>query len=375
MKKRLGIECFLFTSYLFYINFGTIYGQDTTLFIPVSAGAYLENEGNGTFDFSFGQLLFLHETGSEISINQGIQQPIVYELASKVESITCDGIVLDNSLLLKAEYYSGVMILPYLGGNGANFLGLNLFSEGVKGLSMSMQPGKLVKGNGSIELTIKGIPIDTGLAIFNLSFGNKSCVIRLNVTIQQPELSSINCNDIEINPVEISKDIDYIGEIKIKYSGGNNVKTAPVFLVSSGVIGLSLVADSILLNSNGGILKYQLLGKPTNTGIATLPLMVGGKSCPVLVKVIDSKVIEVSNFFSPNGDGVNDHWSIPELAFYPEARVYIFDKHGKLLIEYPGKSVGWNGILNEKPAPIDSYWYLIKLTETEILKGNFTLMR
>ena len=375
MKKRLGVKCFLFTTYLLLINYGIIYGQDTTLFIPVSAGGFLENEGKGTFDFSFGQLLFLNETGSEISVNQGIQQPIVYELASKVESIFCDGFVLDNSLLFKAEYYSGVMILPYSGGNGANFLGLNLFSEGVKGLSMSMQPGKLVKGNGSIELTIKGIPVDTGLAIFNLSFGNKSCVIRLSVTIQQPELSFINCNEIEINPVEISKDIDYAGEVKIRYSGGNRVKTSPVFLISSGVNGLSLVADSILLNSNGGILTYQLIGKPTNTGIAAFPLLVGGKSCLVLVKVIDSKVIEVSNFFSPNGDGVNDNWVIPELAFYPEARVYIFDKQGKLLIEYPGKSVGWNGMLNEKPAPIDSYWYFIKLTETEILKGNFTLMR
>jgi hypothetical protein len=41
-------------------------------------------------------------------------------------------------------------------------------------LKLSLQPGKLANGNGSVELVIKGTPADTGLAIFNLTFGEKT---------------------------------------------------------------------------------------------------------------------------------------------------------------------------------------------------------
>ena len=349
--------------------------QDTTIVSATSSGGSMENNGNGSVEFSFGQLLYANEIAGSYHVNQGIQQPAIYELASSVSSLSCNNYMIDNPVLWKGEIYNGVIILPYIGGNGANYLGLNLSSSPVKGLTMTLPTGKLVKGNGSIELVLKGVPTDTGIALFNLVFGTKTCPISLRVYNPQPELSVLLCDNLSLYPSAVGKNLDYSGVVSITYSGGNNVKTAPVSLSSQGVNGLFLKADALLLNQAGGVLKYTLLGKPTSSGTAVFSFQIGGKACDVSVKVLDSEIIKVSDFFSPNGDGVNDHWTIPELALLPNAKVFIFDRFGRLLVENIGNGFRWDGLINNIPAPVDSYWYLVKLNENESLRGNFTLMR
>jgi len=353
----------------------SLMAQDTTIVSAVSSGGSLENTGNGSIEFSFGQLLYANEIAGSYHVNQGIQQPSIYELASSVSSLSCDNYMLDNTVLLKGEMYNGVVILPYLGGNGANYLGLNIASSLVKGLTMTLPTGKLAKGNGSIELVLKGVPADTGIALFNLVFGTKSCPISLRVYSPQPELSVLRCDNFSLFPPAVGKNLDYSGEVSITYSGGNNVKTAPVSLSSQGVNGLVLKADSLLLDQTGGVLKYSLLGKPGSAGTALFSLKIGGKACEVSVKVLDSEMIKVSDYFSPNGDGVNDYWSIPELDLLPDSKVFIFDRFGRVLVEYAGTAFRWDGLINNVPAPVDSYWYLVKLNDIETLRGNFTLMR
>ena len=349
--------------------------QDTTIVSATSSGGSMENNGNGSVEFSFGQLLYANEIAGSYHVNQGIQQPAIYELASSVSSLSCNNYMIDNPVLWKGEIYNGVIILPYIGGNGANYLGLNLSSSPVKGLTMTLPTGKLVKGNGSIELVLKGVPTDTGIALFNLVFGTKTCPISLRVYTLQPELSVLLCDNLSLYPSAVGKNLDYSGMVSITYSGGNNIKTAPVSLSSQGVNGLVLKADALLLNQAGGVLNYTLLGKPTSSGTAVFSLQIGGKACNVSVKVLDSEMIKVSDFFSPNGDGVNDHWTIPELALLPNAKVFIFDRFGRLLVENIGNGFRWDGLINNIPAPVDSYWYLVKLNENESLRGNFTLMR
>jgi gliding motility-associated-like protein len=369
--STIGLLLFL----LCVMSPASLLAQDTTNVSAVSSGGSLENTGNGSIEFSFGQLLYANEVTNAFNVNQGIQQPSIYELTSSVSSLSCDNYMLDNTVLLKGEMYNGVVILPYLGGNGANYLGLNIASSMVNGLTMTLPTGKLAKGNGSIELVLKGVPADTGIALFNLVFGTKSCPISLRVYSPQPELSFLRCDNFSLFPSAVGKNLDYSGEVSITYSGGNNVKTAPVSLSSQGVNGLVLKADSLLLNQTGGVLKYTLLGKPGNTGTALFSLKIGGKACEVSVKVLDSEMIKVSDYFSPNGDGVNDYWTIPELDLLPDSRVFIFDRFGRVLVEYAGTAFRWDGLINSVPAPVDSYWYLVKLNDIETLRGNFTLMR
>jgi gliding motility-associated-like protein len=350
-------------------------GQDSIPFIPASGGNGVVNDVYGSAQVTVGQVFFGNEINPGFNINQGIQQPSVYELVSKVEELSCSAIVLDNKEIYKGEVYNGVMILPYLKGNGAYFLGLNTPSSGVLGLTMSLQSGKLINGNGSIELVLKGTPIDTGIAVFTVAFGTKTCTFNLPVTKLEPKLSVLNCNSIVVNPKDVGSKLDYSGVVTISYQGGNNKKSYPVNIASSVVKGLTLKADSLLLNSSGGVLSFNLTGNPDTAGIAFFPLTIGEKTCNVMVKVIESE-IKISNVFTPNEDGKNDLWTIPALAFKPESKVFIFDRLGRLLIEYPGSSPGWNGMINNYPATAGDYWYVIQISKDAVpLKGNFTLLR
>ena len=367
-----------FLLFALFVGFGPINvanGQDSTPFMPASGGSGVVSEVNGSSQVTVGQVFFGNEISPDFNINQGIQQPSVYELVSTVEELSCSGVVLDNKEIYKGEVYNGVMILPYLKGNGAYFLGLNSPSSGVSGLNLSLQPGKLANGNGSVELVIKGTPADTGLAVFNLTFGAKTCTFNLPVTILEPKISTLNCGSIVVNPKDVGSKLDYSGVVTINYQGGNNKKSYPVNIASSVVKGLTLKADSILLNKIGGTLTLSLSGTPDTAGIAIFPLTIGEKTCNVMVKVIDSE-IKIPNVFTPNEDGKNDLWSIPALAFKPESKVLIFDRLGRLLIEYPGSSPGWNGLVNNYPATAGDYWYVIQISKDAApLKGNFTLLR
>jgi gliding motility-associated-like protein len=350
-------------------------GQDSIPFIPASFGNGVVNDVNGSAQITIGQVFYSNEISSNFNINLGIQQPSRYELASKVEELTCGGFVLDNKEIFKGETYNGVMILPYLKGNGAYFLGLNTSSSGVLGLTMSLQSGKLIDGNGSIELVLKGTPMDTGIAVFTVAFGTKTCTFNFPVTKLEPKLSVLNCGSIVVNPKDVGSKLDYSGVVTVSYQGGNNKKSYPVNIASSVVKGLTLKADSILLNRTGGTLSFNLTGKPDTAGIAFFPLTIGDKTCNVMVKVIDSEV-KIPNVFTPNEDGKNDLWSVPALAFKPESKVFIFDRLGRLLIEYPGSSPGWNGMINNYPATAGDYWYVIQISKDAVpLKGNFTLLR
>jgi gliding motility-associated-like protein len=282
--------------------------------------------------------------------------------------------MIDNRGIYKGESYDGVIILPYKGGNGAFFTGQSIPSTGVSGLTMVLQPGKLATGNGSLELVIYGVPSDTGNVAFTLPFGTNSCTITLPVTILIPQLSTLNCGSRILNPRGVGKETDYSGELTISYLGGNKGKISPISLSSAGVKGLTLESDSFTLNPQGGNLVFSLKGKPQTAGLASFNLTVGDQTCQVMVNVIDTE-IQIPTYFTPNGDGKNDLWTIPALIFHEEAKVYIFDRTGRLLVEFSGSSQGWNGYIGQYPASAGDYWYVIQLNKEEVRKGNFTLIK
>lgn len=88
-------------------------------------------------------------------------------------------------------------------------------------------------------------------------------------------------------------------------------------------------------------------------------------------------VLGIMDFFTPNGDNVNDVWKFKGVFNNKEvlAKVYIFDRYGKLLKTLRGLNKFWDGTLNGKPMPSQDYWYKIELESGRILSGNFTLKR
>ena len=71
--------------------------------------------------------------------------------------------------------------------------------------------------------------------------------------------------------------------------------------------------------------------------------------------------------FSPNGDGVNDYWSISYLTeMYPEAEVVVFDQNGRKVYEmapYDNMWDGSNSINNSGRLPVGSYYFQLSTGE------------
>jgi gliding motility-associated-like protein len=94
-------------------------------------------------------------------------------------------------------------------------------------------------------------------------------------------------------------------------------------------------------------------------------------------------VVEFPDFFTPNGDGINDTWNIKgtNSNYYPSSEIYIYNRFGKVIAKVDLSEQGWDGTYNGKRLPSDDYWVSIKLvpfdtTKKTIFKtGNFSLLR
>ena len=85
---------------------------------------------------------------------------------------------------------------------------------------------------------------------------------------------------------------------------------------------------------------------------------------------------ELANAFSPNGDGQNDHWTIPGMQNYPEATVAIYNRYGHKVFESIGYQTPFNGRLDGTELPVGVYYYIIDLKRgCGLQKGSLTLIK
>ena len=78
----------------------------------------------------------------------------------------------------------------------------------------------------------------------------------------------------------------------------------------------------------------------------------------VFIKVL--KFPEIPNTFTPNNDGIHDFWEIKYLFTYPGNRVQVFTRTGQLVFESKGYAKPWDGNMNGKSLPFDTYYYIIE---------------
>lgn len=73
--------------------------------------------------------------------------------------------------------------------------------------------------------------------------------------------------------------------------------------------------------------------------------------------------LSLSNFFSPNGDGLNDYWDYSELKFVDLEKLEIYNRYSELVFKHTLQNIDykWNGFgLNKALSPIGSYWIIIQ---------------
>lgn len=151
----------------------------------------------------------------------------------------------------------------------------------------------------------------------------------------------------------------------------------PVYLWTADINPLSL-SDSSKINPIANPIfttKYKL--KVTDpTGLCP------SKTDDVIVEVVQS-CINVKNAFSPNGDGINDKWSVYDRNFCLIAgsgvTVNVYNRYGSKVYGSTNYTNSWDGTYNGKPLPDGTYYAVIEFTlfdgRKQYKKTDVTIIR
>jgi gliding motility-associated-like protein len=144
-----------------------------------------------------------------------------------------------------------------------------------------------------------------------------------------PDRVVLEGESITLTPVVSGNDLEFLWTPNQYFLSGNAIRT-PL------VKGVEDITYTLEVSGRGGCTR----------------------SDDVFVKVLRTPLIP--NTFTPNNDGVNDFWAIRYLNDYPDARVQVFTRTGQLVFESRRYTRPWDGTLQGKALPFDTYYYVIE---------------
>jgi gliding motility-associated-like protein len=124
----------------------------------------------------------------------------------------------------------------------------------------------------------------------------------------------------------------------------------------------------------------QVVATPGLTTTYSVSGFFGGCQYTDAVTVSVGNPLGIPTSFTPNGDFINDLWSIDGLLDYELADVRIFDRWGQLVYRSIGYAQAWNGKRAGVDVPEGTYYYAIDLNDpllvdVEAITGFISLIR
>ena len=83
----------------------------------------------------------------------------------------------------------------------------------------------------------------------------------------------------------------------------------------------------------------------------------------------------ITSLFTPNNDGMNDYWYIPDLLKYGDLQVTVYNRYGQAVYRSDSYKNDWDGTWNGNPLPSATYYYIIKSSEKGVIKGVVNIVR
>lgn len=220
----------------------------------------------------------------------------------------------------------------------------------------------------------------------------------INITFEDPSvigdvlyaLDSSDPNDLQLTPDfrNIAPGSHYL---RIGHSGGCPLD---IPFEIQAFEPLTLILEQNNLNeitaiAQGGVPDYTFYFNDANNGSDNTYQI--NRSGTYVVRVVDQNGceaiaiiemefvdIEIPNFFTPDGDGLNDVWLPKNTEGWPDIVVKIYDRYGRVVEDDVVNRNGWDGLYKTKELPTGDYWYVIKLhgeNDDREFVGHFTLYR
>ena len=156
---------------------------------------------------------------------------------------------------------------------------------------------------------------------------------------------------------------------------GSNIRFNPIINDTNKVSFLWTPANGLLPNATSIRPTLTVTQDQTYTLTATA---LGPLACSdadsLFVKML--LPVKVPNSFTPNGDGINDTWVIPNLKDYPTMRIQVMNRYGQNVFRTYGYGKAWDGTLNGKALPAGTYFYIIELNNgLKPITGSVSIIR
>lgn len=192
---------------------------------------------------------------------------------------------------------------------------------------------------------------------FLVTFNWSNSDVDFSHNSKEPSIGLIDMNEFW----EINREI---GNFDVSVTLTWNNITTPDFIRSNPT-------DMIIVRWNG--FKWVNEGGVVDVGNSKITSNVSEYGIFTLASKSNIEVARVANMsdsFSPNGDGINDTFEILGLVdSYPNFKMKVYDKYGKLLFNYRNNGNlspnWWDGTLEGKEMPVATYWYVIDYNDSK----------
>lgn len=340
---KINFRVFLFFFFFLFYSF-SVYSQEST---NASGG---DAKGiDGSVAYSVGQVMYTVNSTSEGIVGQGVQQR--FEMA-KVFAALETGII-QTPWSKMPSFPTTVTIQTTEGqyvrvGVNWNTSTLNVFKRGTYTLSGSLILPSFISNlsqiSASLRIQVLPKPAPRDVSLTNATF-----------------TASAETFFISIGGFVVDDPVDAIHEIRLYGRGYDN----GFFEIK----GNSLFWSSI--DPAPGRTSFTIVVQVTDREGNTLEKFFD----LIRIRPIASELV-ISNTFTPNGDGANDNWGVPELIFYQHVRIQIFDRSGLRVFYTEDAKQRWDGTYFKKELPIGAYYWIIEVGElNKIRRGVLNLLR
>ncbi len=324
------------------------------------------SSGSGVFDPTVDAAGTYTYTLSAGACSSNVTSTVIVNVESQIP-INGITIVLDNPLCLGE-------------GNEIDILGLNQLADGFYDITYVLSGANVASNTINVEV-IAGVAnftvasnflINPGVTNFELT-GISSINFPCGFTLATP--SNLDFEIIDIETISLVNDGNIFcleDEPTLSDLSANIVTTLPVFWFDTATGGNPLPDDTIL--TNGTTYYAEVIN---SNGCSTIDRL----AVTVLVEICNDLGIIIPDGFSPNGDGINDLFTIRNIrTLYPQFTIEIYNRNGNVIFKGNNGKEDWDGAtdmglgIGNGTMPAGVYFYILNLGDgTKSFQGRVYL--